>query len=321
MKNIFFNVKCVKIFLTIPTLSLLLIACGSGDGKSTPSLTQSILISSGDTNHRGITSYLTNGDFENQIIDLRAFESSPMGLASGNNQSFLTSTNGADAILDIPYNDTYEFFYGSAVLNGNIYDIEYGPLLDYFYVVESSNIEVFNSAGERLPTAVIPNNLSPCNLGSPRNMHATDDGFLFVADTGNNRIHKFDISNHTATCDDSYLVTGLQPYGVHLHSNGLLYLTSFADDAVYTLNPLTLTLTNIFEPGTSVLNNPTAIAELNDGNLLIASSITDSIELIDPSGVRQGLTPFIQDIYSLNVTDIEVLNRVDTFDLDEEEVN
>ncbi len=310
------TLKHVKNIFTLSFIVLNLAACGSDNKKksteeevvSTPTKT-SILISSGDGNHRGITSYNIDGSFENAIIDLRAFGSNPMGLAIGGNGSFLTSTNGADSILEIPYDNTYEFFYGSAVFNGNVYDIEYGPTLDYYYAVESANIEVFSSAGDRLSTAIIPNNLAPCNLGAPRNMHATDDGFLYVADYNNNRIHKFDVSNHTPTCVDSFDVSGLRPYGVIVHSNELIYFTSWTDDAVYTLDEGTLTLTNIFEPGLTILRDPTAIAELPDGTIMAASSITDSIELIDEAGVRQGVAPFIQDIYSLNITDIEVLTR------------
>lgn len=299
----------------ILALSIGLVACGGGSSggssavEEVPPTYTSIVISSGDINHSGITSYFIDGSFEEQIIDLRTFASIPMGLAFGSDTSFLANTNGSDSIIEIPYDDTYEFFYGSSQLNGNLYDIEYGPVLDYYYSVESSNIEVFSGAGDRLSTAIIPNNLAPCNMTGPRNMHATSDGFLYVADFNASRIHKFNVSSHTATCEASYDVSGLNPYGVILHSNGLLYITSFADDAVYTFDEGTLTLTNIYQPGLTELRDPTGIAEMPNGNILVSSSITDSIEQIDQTGVRQGIEPFIRDIYSLNITDIEVLTR------------
>ncbi|MGH1468944.1 MAG: hypothetical protein ACRBBP_08720 [Bdellovibrionales bacterium] len=274
-----------------------------------PSPQIEILIASGDGNHRGISSYNVDGTFHNQIINLRNFGSTPNGLAVGPGNDFLANTDGADSILKIPYSDNYEFFYGSALLNGGLYDIEYGPVLDYYYVVESANIEVFDSSGTRIAPARIPPTVGACTLTAPRNMHATDDGFLYVADYTAGRIHKYDITNTTATCVNSYDISGTQPYAVIKHSNGLLYFTSYADDAVYTYDEVTTTATNVFDPGLTILRDPRGLAELPDGNIIISSSYTDSIERIDEAGVRQGITPFIQDIYSLNITDVEVISH------------
>ncbi|MGH1468943.1 MAG: hypothetical protein ACRBBP_08715 [Bdellovibrionales bacterium] len=280
--------------------------------EGTPDFTSepfSIIISSGDTNHRGISSYNLDGTFHKQIINLRNLGSTPNGLAAGPDNTFLTSTNGADSILQIPYADEYEFFYGSSLLNGNLYDIEHNPLLDYYYVVETKNIEVFDSSGSRVSSARIPTTVGACTLTAPRNMHITDDGFLYVADYTAGRIHKYDVTTSTATCVNSYNISGTDPYAVIKHSNGLLYFTSYADDAVYTLDENSLTVTNIFEPGLSILRDPKALTELPDGHVIVSSSVTDSIERIDETGVRQGITPFIRDIYSLNITDIEVISH------------
>ncbi len=268
-----------------------------------------ILIASGDANHRGISSYDLDGTFNKQIINLRDFGSTPFGLAPGPNGTFLANTNGADSILQIPYEDNYEFFYGSSLLNGNLYDIEHNPVLNYYYAVETVNIEVFDAKGLRVAPARIPTNLGACTLVAPRNMHITDDGILYVADYTAGRIHKYDISAVTPSCVDSYDISGTNPYAVIKHSNGLLYFTSYADDAVYTYDEDTNTMTNIFDPGLSILRDPKGLTELPDGHVIVSSSVTDSIERIDESGVRQGIAPFIRDIYSLNITDIEVITH------------
>jgi DNA-binding beta-propeller fold protein YncE len=268
-----------------------------------------IVIASGDINHRGITSYALDGSDAWNILDLRSFEATPNGLAVGPGNNFLTSVDGADSILSVPYSNQPSFFYGSGLLNGSLYDMELGSVMNYYYVVETNNIEVFNSSGVRLASALIPRNLGLCNMTAPRNMHATEDGFLYVADYSANRIHKYDISNHVATCEASISVPGLLPYGVIRHSNGLLYISSFGDDAVYTLDEDTMTLTNIFQPGLTILRDPRGLAELPNGDVVVSSSIMDTIERIDSDGVRQGTEPFISDVFSLNITDIEVLQH------------
>ncbi len=275
----------------------------------TPSPQIEIIIASGDANHRGISSYSIDGAFNQQIINLRDFGSTPNGLAVGPENNFLVNTDGADSILKVPYSDSYEFFYGSALLNGGLYDIEFSSTLDYYYVIESANIEVFDSNGLRVAPARIPTTVGACTLVAPRNMHITGDGLLYVADYTAGRIHKYDITTTTATCLDSFNIAGTLPYAVIKHSNGLLYFTSYADDAVYTYDEGTTTATNIFDPGLSILRDPRGLAELPDGHVIVSSSVTDSIERIDESGIRQGIEPFIRDIYSLNITDIEVISH------------
>lgn len=280
-----------------------------GAGGQNPNAQSYILIASGDTNHRGVTSFNLDGSLDEFILDLRAFGSTPNGLATHPDGSFLMSTDGADSILQSNYKDDFSFFYGSGLLNGSVYDIEYNSSLDYFYVVESANIEVFDSNGTRVDGALIPKTLGACVLVAPRNIHITNDGTLYVADYTADRIHKYDVSSPTPTCINSMDVSGTRPYGVIKHSNGLLYFSSFTSDAVYTYNENTDVITNIFEPGLSVLRDPKGLVELPDGDVIVSSSVLDTIERIDESGLRQGISPFINGIYSLNITDIEIVTK------------
>ena len=56
------------------------------------------------------------------------------------------------------------------------------------------------------------------------------------------------------------------------------------------------------------LNNPTAMVELENGDILVASSVTDSIERITEDGTRVGTLPFIRDAFTLNITDMKILD-------------
>lgn len=315
------NVKATQI-LIITFLACLQMSCGgSGGGGGSEDLDPAsevvvtteayIIMAGGDLNHAGVSLYKESGEFEEVVFDLRSFGSVANGIAVvGTGVSeFLLSTNGSDALLSADYSSEYDFFYGSSNLNGNVYDMEHGPVMDYYYVVESNNIEVFSAMGERLASAIIPQNLGACSLSNPRGLHTTEDGYLYVASLSNNRILKYDVGSHIATCEATYDVTGLNPSSVAKHSNGLLYFTSFTDDAVYTLDEDSLVFTNIFDPGLTILRDPIAIVELPNGDLLTSSTITDSIERIDATGVRQGTAPFIQDSNSLNIQDIEVIVR------------
>ena len=291
-------------FLLLPPAELT-----PGQEDSASSSEFSILISSGDANHRGITSYNLEGESPTSVLDLRAFGGTPNGLAQGETSSFLISVDIADSVLQSPFSSETSFFYGTNLLSGNIFDIEYGPVMDYYYVVESNNIEVFDSLGLRQDSALIPTNLGSCVLNIPRNMHATEDGFLYVANLNGDRINKYDINDHVATCADSYSLPGLEPTAVIRHSNSLLYFSSRSDDAIYTLDESDLTLVNIFAPGLTILRDPTALTELPNGDVIVSSSFLDSIERIDASGVRIGTSPFIRDVFSLNVRDIEIVEN------------
>ncbi len=313
--------KKIRLSTVFIAATLALSGCGGSDtpaetetvAPTTPAepteVTQ-IIISSGLTTHRGITAYNLDGTFEQQIIDLRGFEGTPNGLAPGPTKgSFLTSTDGSDAILNVPFADSFTFFYGSSLLNGGIYDIEYNPVLKYYYVIESNGIEVFDVTGYRLGLLRIPNILGACTLSSPRNMHITDDGILYVADYSGHRILKYDVTNPAATCLDSYSIPATLPYAVIKHSNGLLYFSSFQQDAVFTYDEDTDVITNIFDPGTLILQDPRALVEMPNGDVLVSASVNSTIERIDATGVRQGVIPFIQDLYSVYISDIELLTH------------
>ena len=271
-----------------------------------------IVFSSGDTNNGGVFAYGLSGEFIRPIVDLRQYDplTSAQGIAAYDLNSILLSVNGADSVLDIrssgeSKDENYNLFYGSSLLNGNLYDIEFNPILNYFYVVESNNIEVFDLNGFRITSALIPQTLGACVLSSPKNISITDDGTLYVA-SANSRILKYDVSNATPTCLDSYTVVSA-PYAVIKHTNGLLYYTATSLDALYSYDENTGVELEVFRPGTAVLNDPKALVEMSNGDMLVSASTNDSIERVTEDGTRVGAVPFILDTNSLNVTDIEIL--------------
>lgn len=265
-----------------------------------------IVISGGDLNHAALTSYDLQGHLKEQITHFRGFGSAPMGISSLG-QDLVVSLNGSDALMSVTHQGEQDIFYGSSALNGYIYDIERSPELNYFYVVESNGIEVFNALGERQESAYIPTTLGACTLNAPRSLYISADGHLYVANYGSSQVLKYDISSHIALCVEAYDVSGLRPYGLIKHTNGLLYISSYTNHALYTYDEDANTLSEIFNPGLGILRNPTAVLELEDQSILVSSSYTDSIEKVSASGERIGFSPFIKDLYSLNVTDIELI--------------
>ena len=64
----------------------------------------------------------------------------------------------------------------------------------------------------------------------------------------------------------------------------------------------------IFSTNTAVLNDPTALIELPNGNLAVASPTTDAVWEMDTSGVVVGTQPLINHPTSLNIVDMELLD-------------
>lgn len=284
----------------------LLIGCQPG-GESVLKIRERVLVvTSGDGNHRGVTIYDLEGNLISHVTDFRDEVSTPRGIAPFDDESFIVSTDGADAIYRVFYNGEKETFHGSNQFSGAIYGLERGPL-GYYYAVESNRIEVFDGNGVRLGGSLINTTTGGCTLSNPRGSAVTSAGALIVANIGGaDNILTYDITADPATCSSS-VAFGNNPYDILVHSNGSIYVTTQGDDAVYQANLDGSGRVSIYDPGTALLNNPTAMVELDNGDILVASSATDTIERITPAGVRVGSVPFIRDAFSLNITDMRIM--------------
>lgn len=295
-------------------LFLILCSCGKeqGDVLSLESVTEPtttstpyIFINGQDGNHRGFAIYTTEGTYVTGG-NFRAETATPRGITPFTDTSVLMSLDTTDSIYQVSLDGTKTLFHGSAQFSGNIYGIVHAPNGNT-YAIESNFIEVFDINGVRLGSSRINTTTGACTLSNPRGIALNASGQLVVTNIGGaDNVLTYDISGTTATCVSS-VAFGSNPWGVIHHSDGNLYIVTQGDDRVYRADPDGSNRVAIWDTNTSLINNPTGIAELPNGDLLIGSTATDSVERITTSGTRVGTVPFIRDTNSLNIGDIQII--------------
>ena len=303
--------------LLITVLTLFLLSCGKeqGDvlsiGSETPveeTATPYLVIAGQDGNHRGVAFYNLDGTFV-RSTNFRSEAATPRGLFANSDTSVLLSLDTTDSIYQVDLDGTKTLFHGSAQFSGAIYGIVTSAAGNT-YVVESNRIEVFDSTGIRLASHFINTTTGACTLSNPRGMTLNANGEMVVVNQGGaDNILTYDISTSTASCVSS-IALGNNPYGILLHSDGFMYITTQGDDRVYRTDPDGSNPVVVWDTDTSIINNPTGIVELANGDLLIASSATDTIERITTSGDRVGSSPFIIDTHSLNISEMAVIGEL-----------
>ncbi|MCB0413798.1 MAG: hypothetical protein KDD50_05665 [Bdellovibrionales bacterium] len=267
----------------------------------------SIIVATGDTNSQSLARYDLEGKFVDVIASYRNENATPRGIAYADAESVIVAFDTTDFIDRVYFNGTKESFYGANQFNGNIYDME---LADngYYYAIESNNIEVFSSAGELQTSMRIPTTVGSCVLSSPRGLAIDANGYLVVTNQGGtDTILRYNISDPLNPSCVSSVAFGNNPYGVLAHSDGYLYVVTQGDDQIYRANADGSGATVIWSVDLTILRDPTAIKELPDGTLIVASSFHDTVERFDTNGNRIGTTPFIRDQSSTNITDMIIL--------------
>jgi streptogramin lyase len=265
-----------------------------------------LVISAQNANHAVVVYYDLDGEFLGYMTDLRGEGSVPRGLAPFPGNRVVISAETVDAIHLATLAGKRSLFYGSALFTGNIFDIEYGGN-DHIYAIETNNIEVFDKEGVRVASKVIPATVGGCTLSTPRNMAIDSNGYLVVSNQGGvDAILRYDISGLTATCVSS-VAFGNNPAGVLPHSDGNLYVATQGNDQIYQTDPDGANPVAIFTTDLTLISDPNAMVELPGGDILVASSLTNTIERIDTNGDRVGSVPFIRDAFSLNVFDMIIL--------------
>lgn len=301
--------RAALITITVSIVAFLCVSCGTDVGTLFPSPFQtqdSIVIISGDANHSGVTQYDMDGNRLQVVTDFRIAGGALRGAVAYDSYSILTTLDNGDRIEQVSFDGTVQSFYGSNLLNGNIYDIEIASN-GYIYVVESNGIEVFDPDGNRDATRYIGSSVGACTLSNPRGMVFGSNGYLYVVNTGgSDDLNIYDISAGTATCVTSEAI-GQNPYDIVAHSDGYFYITRQGDNTVVRVDPDGTNMTTIWATNTTYINSPTGIIEHPSGDLIIASSATDSIERIEVDGDRVGNTPFIEDSSTLNINDIIIV--------------
>lgn len=295
--------------------AFLMIACSDKEGSflqppTAASAEVSYLITaSGDSNTRSVVVYQADGALYSLVKNFRTDLGTPRGLGAITPTEILVSLDNTDRVHRLGWAGdsvgTDEIFTTSG-LGGAIYDME-ADSLGNVYVLESNRIERYDSTGAQVGNPYISATLGSCSLNSPRGMHLTSNNQLIVTDYNNDVILIYDVSTLTASCVSSN-GTVLNPYGIILHSDGFLYFTNFSDDQVWRANGDGSGGAVLTTATTTQLNNPSAIVELPNGNLAVASSATDAVWEIDTSGNFVSSSPLILDPLSLNITDMMVVN-------------
>lgn len=264
-----------------------------------------IVIASGDTNHAAVTVYTTSGQYVSRLMDFLDIGGLPRGLAILDPYNLIVSSEYVDTLYNVSIEGVRTPFFVGTAFAGNIYDIAKDSR-DNFYAVESNAIEKFDKTGNRLGNPFQNGNLGLCLISAPRNIFVTPDDQLIIANSGGtDNVTILDVSGDTPSCIAS-VALGNNPYGVLKHSNGFIYVSTQGNDQIYRLNADLTNPTVIWTTNTTLLNDPSAMVEMPDGNIAVAGATNDTIELIDPDGNRVGTAPFIKTPDTLNITDMVI---------------
>ena len=136
------------------------------------------------------------------------------------------------------------------------------------------------------------------------------NGNLAVINSGGTgALNIYNISGTAATCVATAVIGGA-PSGILAHSNSYIYITTTTTDRVVRTDALGAGLTTIWNTNTTLISDPTAMVELENGDIAVASSVTDSIERITIDGLRVGNRPFLMDVFTDSVVDMLIMPGV-----------
>lgn len=257
-----------------------------------------------------VSVYDLTGKFIGVIGDFTAQNLSPRGLVPLDFFNFAIALDGTDQIGRMNLFGEFNTHIVNANLTGNLYGLR-RRFNGELFVIETNFIESFSSGGSRIGNPRVATTVGACTLNTPRGLFVTSDDRLITVATGNDDINVYDISDPTPACVTSNQTMGnTDPISVIAHSNGQIYVATQGDDSIYEFNgDGTGTGTVIFN-NLSVISNPTAIVELPDGTMLVASDLTNSIERIDTAGNRIGSTPFISNAFTGSVGDMMIMPEI-----------
>ncbi len=304
------TISLIKIILIYVSLFFLTQACDKKEGSflTESSIEPMIVLISGNGSHRGVTAYDLDGNFIKVITDFRFTGGTPRSITHVSGDTFIVGQENPDQLEYVNLDGEVSDFFSSNYFSGGIYDAVRDSEGNV-YSIESNNIEKIDASGARKPfvtgSAFIQGNADGCSLNVPTKLVLTENNHLIVAGYNSGNITTFDISGDTVTCL-SQVNVGNQLYALHLHSNGSLYFGRWANDSIYRADPDGNNATIIWSSNTSIINNPTDIVELPNGNLLIAAYSSHTVEQLDQDGNRIGTIPFIADGQTLSVFDIVV---------------
>ena len=295
--------------IAVVYLSLVaLIACSNPKGEffyGTLGLgDKKILVATANPGALTILMYDLDGNLVDVVADYTFTNDFPRGIAPFDSFNFMTVLDGVDRLQKISLKGLAATDYADPGFTGNIFQMSYDGVSQRYFAIESNFIESFSRTGARIGNPLIPTTVGACVLNIPRGVFSTNDGRLLVVNTGptsgTDRLNIYNTSVTTPTCVSTNVSMGANdPMAVIQHANGLIYYATQVDDRIYSLPANGVgSPTVVFPTDLTVINNPTALLEMPDGSLLVASDGTNSIERIDTSGQRVGSNSFIRDAFT-----------------------
>ncbi len=310
-------VKELKKIMAILVGSVLLCSCASETsefyhanlGVGSPK----IIVASNAAGEYALAMYDLNGNFVRVLADYNPSNLAPRGLVALNEFEFLVSYDGTniDGINRFSILTGEDTFIQDVNLSGNIFQLRQNDNNETF-VIETNVIESFDHLGQRINNPRIATTTGSCVLATPRGMTFNAAGNLVVVGTGNDDILVYDISDPTATTcvrANGVFAGGVDPVAVLAHSDGFLYVATQGDDRIYRFagdgsGAATVVFNNI-----NFINNPTALAEMPDGSLLVASDGTATLVNISTAGLLIGSNYLVNDVYTDSVSDLIILRE------------
>lgn len=260
-----------------------------------------------------VTVYDDKGNFKGLLADYTRIGAPIRGITFLDPSHFLISLENIDRIDKLSVFGTTSIFGIDAQFNGTIFDLERASDGNV-YVIEGNTIEKFDANGVRYgitATPYINTTIGTCVLNIPRQLAFNSAGQLLVTNTGNDRINIYNVNGATAGTCASFNTAGgaVDPIGILAHSDGNFYVGNSlaANSQIVRYDPtVTGAPTVIFNTNATIISTPTALAELPDGTILVASDGTDAVVRIDTSGNVLN-NPFIKSTYTGSIVDILVV--------------
>lgn len=271
-----------------------------------------IIISSQQAGSTALVMYDIHGNFQRVLHDYVSEGNTPSSLIPMGPLEFLISVEGNDHIDRYSFTQGLTSFTENINLIGNIFAAAKHP--DHgLFVVETNNIEAFDLVtSERIGSPSIGTTIGACVLNVPRGVTFNSAGHLVVVNTGNDDINVYDVTDPNAPLcvrANTTLAGAVDPTVVLAHSDGFLYVGSQGDDRIYRFaGDGSGVGTTIFN-NIAIINNPSAIAEMPDGTLLVASDGTNAIVNIRTDGTIVTPSNFIFDSFTNSVADIIILQE------------
>lgn len=268
-----------------------------------------ILISQILAGGESISLYDINGNLINLIADYSLVNFDPDGIAVINDTEFYVALDGIDQIRKMNiFGDVLQTITDTN-FTGNLSQMKL--IGNDMFLTEGNFIESFNTNGSRIGNPRIGTTIGACVLSTVLALAVTPENYLITVGSGDDDINVYDISDagNTLCVDSNASLGNVNPAAVIFHSNGSIYVGTQGDDAIYRYsynNGIIGAGAIIFQPGTTVLNNPTAMAELPDGSIIIASDGTNNIIKIDGDG-NLIASPFIQTAFTGQVGQMAII--------------